>query len=209
MKTIRFVIVATVLLGLSPVLFAAPGMIVYQLGDVDDFTYNGSSDWPDVDPDWLTSIQDGFGPVPIASFDDSQHSNVFKPFSFSYELGSGEEIISATLDIAVKATDAGVSTDAIFLELIENLFTFAELGWLPISSSYTQIRTLDLSNVMGVDFLPQMQDGQLNVLIADDVGIDYATLTVEVIPEPATIFLLGLGGLGLARRRRNGQRSIL
>lgn len=41
MKTMRYVIVATVLLGVSPVLFGATGMLVYQLGDADDFTYNG------------------------------------------------------------------------------------------------------------------------------------------------------------------------
>jgi len=200
MKTMRFVIAATVLLELSPVLFAVPGIFVYQLGDVDDFTYNGSSDWPAVDPDWLASIQDTFV-WPMSGFDDSVYQNIVRPFTFFYELGPEEEIVSATLDVAVKAINADVSTDAILLELTENLFTFAELGWLPISSSSTQIRTLDLSNVMGNNFLPEMQDGQLNVLIVDDTGIDYATLTVEVVPEPGTIFLLGLGGLSLVRKR--------
>lgn len=115
-----------------------------------------------------------------------------------------EEIISATLEVALRAA-AEPDTDAIALELTENLFPFAELGWLPISSSRTQIRTLDLSNVMGTDFLPQLQDGQLNVLILDDVGIDYAILTIEVVPEPATVLLFGLGGFGLIRRRRVGR----
>ena len=154
-----------------------------------------------MDPGWLTSIQDDFA-HPISGFDDSVYQNTLRPFTFSYELEPDEEIISATLDIAVKAVNADVSTDAILLELTENLFRFEELGWLPISSSYMQIRTLDLNNVMGTDFLAQLQDGQLNVLILDDTGIDYATLTVEVVPEPTTILLLGLGGLAVLRRRR-------
>ncbi|MHC4740294.1 MAG: PEP-CTERM sorting domain-containing protein [Planctomycetota bacterium] len=206
MRLFGYILIAAALFGVSPALFAVPGMVVYQIGDIDDFTYNGSSDWPDVDPDWLTSIQDWQTvPFPRSGFDDAIHQNVHCPFTFAYELASGEEVIGATLEVVVKAVNADSSTDAISLELTENLFTFQELGWLPISSSGAQTRTLDLSNVMGTDFLPQLQDGQLNVLILDDTGIDYATLTVEVIPEPATLLLLGLGGLGLIRVRERKQ----
>ena len=198
MKAIRLLMVVAVLLSISQVLFAFE-VRVYQLGDIDDLAYNGSLDWPYVDPDWITVIHDE-GPGPIAGFDSSYH-NVNRPFSFAYTLAPQEQICGATLDIAIRSANVAVTTDRIFLEQIENLFTYEELGWLPVSSTQTQIKTLDLSNVMGNNFLPFLQDGLLNVLVEDDTSIDYVTLTIEVVPEPSTVWLLGLGCLALKRRR--------
>ena len=45
------------------------------------------------------------------------------------------------------------------------------------------------------------QDGQLDLQIEEDTAVDYATLTLQVIPEPTALALLALGGLALVRRR--------
>ena len=52
-----------------------------------------------------------------------------------------------------------------------------------------------LSNILGDNLLPLLQDGQLNVLVQDDCVIDYATLNLDVVPVPSAVIL---GGLGLA-----------
>ena len=92
----------------------------YLLGDVDGFNYNGSGSIDDVyvDSDWLAWVE-WYGlnfPNPefvlegITGFDifGKEH---FIPFSFAYNLSSGEQVISASLTIAMMADNDFVSTD--------------------------------------------------------------------------------------------------
>ena len=44
--------------------------------------------------------------------------------------------------------------------------------------------------------------GDYDVILTDDVGSELARASINVVPEPATIALLGLGGMFLLRRRR-------
>ena len=62
------------------------------------------------------------------------------------------------------------------------IYNFDALGWLPIPLTGVTTRTLDLSDVLGDDLMPQLQDGQLNVLIRDDVAINYASLSITIVP---------------------------
>ena len=50
-----------------------------------------------------------------------------------------------------------------------------------------------LSNILGDNLLPPLQDGQLNILVQDDCVIDYATLNLEVVPVPSAVILGSLG----------------
>jgi hypothetical protein len=50
-----------------------------------------------------------------------------------------------------------------------------------------------LSNILGDNLLPLLQDGQLNVLVQDDCVIDYATLNLDVVPAPTAVILGSLG----------------
>ena len=85
--------------------------------------------------------------------------------------------------------------------MVEHVYEFVQLGWLPIPNTGTTIRSVDLANIAGDNRLPFLQGGQLDIHITDDTAVDYATLTIEVIPEPATLSLLAIGGLALIRRR--------
>jgi hypothetical protein len=193
----------------------------YVLGDIDGFNYEGAGSEDDVyvDPDWLAYVETVDPPDPEKGFDllsvpwadppyHDQNHNI--PFTFLYDLAEGETITEAALTIAMRRTSSLVSTDSI---LVDNpppgKNPFDELGWLPVSASDTTIRTLDLGNVLGDNYLPDLQDGQLNVLVRDDVGIDFAVLTLEVIPEPATLGLLAVGGLGMFFRRKRRFLSLL
>ena len=93
-----------------------------------------------------------------------------------------------------------------------NGYDFSDLGWLPVASSGVDVRSIDLATVYGCydhpstpdDYLPLLQDGKFNAKVHDDMAIDYAKLTVQVTPEPATLSLLaaGLGAIWLKRRRK-------
>jgi hypothetical protein len=89
-------------------------------------------------------------------------------------------------------------------------YDYSDLGWLPIATTGTDVRTIDLGNALGCydhptvadNLLPLLADGKFNVVAHDDVAIDYAMLSLDVMPEPGTLGLLSLGGLAVLVRRR-------
>jgi len=199
-----------------------PQTRIYMLGDIDDFHYDGAGSVDDVyvDPGFLASwvvpacagYAHGIQDLDVLLDDHGT------PFTFLFNLGLGEQVSGATLTLAMRAI-ASVTNDRIDLEpdrgAVSDTFfryDFADLGWLPISSQGTTIRTIDLANVFGCydhpatpdNLVPLLQDGKFNVMVHDDEAIDYATLTVQVTPEPATLSLLALGAAALmARRKKN------
>ncbi len=176
------------------------------LGDVDQFVYEGAVDWPEVDPAWMTFTQNR-SPKPIVGF-DSLFGNSLRPFTFDFDLAPGEEVIAAELTLGLRNTcSCSPDTYQIVIESDENVYPFLDLGWLPVSSTDTDIRSIDLSNALGDNLIPLLQDGQLNVIVEDDIGVDYAKLEYTTIPEPASILLLGLGALTLIQKRSQSSLS--
>ena len=190
----------------------------YLLGDVDGFNYEGvgSEDDVYVDPDLITWTQ---AVAPGESNDDfdTLNSNNNVPFTFVYTLGSGEQITGATLELGLRATDSLVTNDWLVLpendiwytdlsnRSTQDVYTFSDLGWLPIASTGTTVRSVDLSNIVGDDQLSLVQDEEFTAYVTDDTAVDYAKLTITVVPEPATLAVLGLGGLLLLNRRRRSR----
>ena len=197
-----FVLATIVILSFAHCVLALPiESREYILGDIDDFHYDGPGSTDDVyyDADWLALTPSEM--ETIVGFDIGTVNHRI-PFTFIYDLAETETVVGAVLTIGLRS-DSGIETDLIKIEnpLPGNYYLLADLGWLPLSTTETQTRTLDLSNVAGSDLLHYLQDGQLDVYMADDAGIDYAILVLNVIPEPTTLLLLGLGAVMVRKRR--------
>lgn len=158
----------------------------YLLGDIDNFTYNGAGSVDDVyiDPAWLSWNQGGGWTV--ASFDILVSSGTV-PFTFVYDLAPGESITGATLTLGLR----GSLSDIFFTGSVRP--SFGELNWYP-NETETTICSVNLANVAGNNLIPFLQSERFNAAVGwSNVGIDYAQLTLEVVPEPTTILLLTCG----------------
>jgi hypothetical protein len=208
-------IVCAAVIGFSTLAFASETR-VYLLGDVDDFQYGGAGSIDDVyvNPDCLTYLQNVAPGEPNDDFDVlGQNNNV--PFTFLYSLGAGEEVVSATLELGMRLTNSLGTNDWLVLpednvwyidssnHSTQQVYTYSNLGWSPIAFSGTTVMSVDISDMNGGNQLSLLQDGQFDVYITDDTAIDYAKLTIEVTPEPATLTLLAIGGLAILRRRHS------
>ena len=204
-RTIQIVCVV-ILAGFSTQAFASETR-QYLLGDIDGFVYEGvgSEDDVYVNPILLAHLQSVAPSEPNDDFDVLNDNNNV-PFTFQFDIPDGEQVISAYLTIGLRATASLVTNDWIVFYTsdiqTDYVCEFPDLGWLPIGFTGTHIRTLDLSDVLGSNYLPLLQDGELNIVITDDTAVDYALLDLVVTPEPATLSLLALGGLAMLRRRR-------
>ena len=198
---LNFELALVVVMSVSSLVWAVPiETREYILGDIDNFVYDGFGSIDDVyyDADWLALTPSEM--ETIVGFDIGT-VNHRVPFSFIYDLAENETVVGASLTIGLRS-GSGIETDLIKIEnpLPGNYYLLVDLGWLPLSTTETQTRTLDLSNVAGFDLLHYTQDGQLDVYISDDAGVDYATLSIQVVPEPTTLLLLGLGTLMLRKK---------
>lgn len=200
----RLIITIMTLALLSEVSVVQAVTVEYLLGDIDEFTYNGQGSIDDVyvSSEWLSEWEDR--EEPINGFDVFENEQLVL-FTFLYDLAEGEEVVDATLTIAMKSIVPDSSNHSLVLGdslgavLIRPSFT--DLSWEPISETETTIRSVSLDNVISDNMIPYLQEGVLNVAINRDVAVDYATLTLEVVPEPATLLLLGFGGLLIRKRR--------
>lgn len=165
--------------GVAPTDSYAVTLRDYLIGDIDDYTNDGSGsvDNAFIDPAWESAIN-GSSANPITGFDDlAGNQNV--AFTIQHVLDSGERVVHGFLALGIKQSAGGlVNTD--FVRLFdmdpENQRNFSDLGWdTQINTAGTFVGVLDLGGS-----LDQLQDGSVNVQLNDDTGLDWAIYTVAV-----------------------------
>ncbi len=150
----------------------------YLIGDVDEFTFDGSNSVDDqpIDPAWEANILGSSG-LPISGLDDvSGNKNI--AFTIQHQLDAGERVISGSLAMSLIKSGGVLTSD--FLRLFdtspENKMTFTELGWdTQINNTDPFVGLVDLGSS-----LENLQTGQVNVHLNDDVGVDWAMYVISV-----------------------------
>lgn len=195
----------TVLVACAMQVDAYPVTREYLLGDMDDFVYDGLGSVDDVyvDPDWLAYVESLGSPENGIHGFDRLVGNHRLPFTFLFNLEGHEQVVAGTLTVALRTTASQTDTDGITFDGLGRWLHFVELGWLPITDTDMDLRSIDFVDTLGDDLLYLLQNGYLNVLVEDDVAISYAVLSVQVTPEPGTVSLLTFGALAVIGRRRN------
>jgi len=175
----------------------------YLLGDIDGFIYNGVGSVDDVyvDPAWLNWVSQNPANTPVRGFDILAPEQ-FIPFTFRFDLTSDKQVIGATLTLGLRSTNSD-NWGGLLLSTIGTQEqwrpSFGDLSWNPIAETGTTIRSVDLSNLYGYSIIPILQGGLLDAGIRGNVAVDYAQLTLEVVPEPMSILLFA-GGMLFTRR---------
>jgi hypothetical protein len=163
----------------------------YVVGDYDAYETGDAADAPAVDLGWLAAVRSA-STNPIVGLDYAGPANVSVPFTFDFTLNPGDTVTSAVLTIAVKNLSPEATTDSLYIDSLKNGLAFTDAPALA---------TYDGSTLLQLEFLPDdphlnlslLQDGLLNLLLRDDHALDWADLTITVlpagsaVPEPVTL----------------------
>jgi hypothetical protein len=149
----------------------------YWLGDIDQFRSAGveatTAVWSD--SAWLDEVSAAATGRVMGL--DKTTTNTWVPLSFNFELAPGEQVVSATLSLSLRATAASVSANRVYFDGLDASRTVSQLGWGSISRSGTTPRTVDLT-----PYLNALADGQFNLALNNDLAVDWAVLNIQVGP---------------------------
>jgi hypothetical protein len=150
----------------------------YWLGDIDQFRKDATADAATVwsDSSWLSEVHAAAGGKVMGL--DYTATNHWTPLSFNFQLDPGEQIVSATLSLGLRATASSVSSNKVYFDSMTTSKTVSQLGWGSISRSGTTPKTIDLTAYLG-----SLQDGQFNLAFNNDLAVDWAVLNISVGPS--------------------------
>ncbi len=148
----------------------------YWLGVIDGFSNGIPRDVVALDAAWSNAVSAIASGQPLDPF-NVVTNNHWIPFTFNYALSATDRVVAATLALALRATNSATG-NVMYLGSTNNSFTFSSLGWLPIGTgTNTTVRVLDLGSQLNL-----LTNGQLNVAVQGDAGIDWAMLEFQVAP---------------------------
>ncbi len=153
---------------------------VYSTGDNDNFTFNGASDMPYIDPDWKAIVEtDMPGTGSVVGFDDptpGRRRAATILFNLN-NLAPHEELVGATLTLKLKSIADLTADDSLFLDSPGASFDYDMLGLLPWSANQVKTITLDLTDVYG-PLLSPLKDGKVNLMTNGNVNVDMVQLNL-------------------------------
>jgi autotransporter-associated beta strand protein len=150
----------------------------YWLGDIDQFTNSiPGGDRVPLDLTWSNAVRSAASGQPLDAF-DIVTNNHWVPFTFNFSLSPNEHVVAATLSVAMRALTSAAG-DTLYLNSPTNAFTFTSLGWLPVGTGTNiTVRVLDLTAQTNL-----FANGQMNVAVQGDIGLDWAMLELHVAPN--------------------------
>lgn len=154
-----------------------------RLGDSDLLTSGDAADAVSVDATWKSNIQTATGKTAV-NFDVSNNGQLV-PMTFNLNLDPGTHVVGASLSLGVKSTGGSTSADRIYFEDKSRSYTWSQLGVAAPTATQTGV-VIDLSKLLAA-----LQDGKLNVAVAGNTAIDWATLTFQTASttQPTTTTL--------------------
>ena len=174
---------------------AEPGLEAreYWLGDIDGLNNSTGPAAADVwsDSAWLDEVMAASGGQVQGM--DQAGKNAWVPLSFNFNLAPGEQVVSATLSLGMKATTSSHGANRIYFDSLTSSKTVSELKWGSISTSGISAKTVDLT-----PYLASLQDGTFNLAFNNDLAVDWAALNIQVVAASAPVIEDPLAGEGEA-----------
>jgi len=178
-------------LSLAPVTQASP--ITY--GDKNNTSYNASSpdDNPPIDADFMNALAAISSSWTFKGLDENGRNDV-RAMTFYFEEQPANELESVWIEARIFG-ESGYGNDKIRLDAVGNRRGIDDMEGFETGGGWMTLR-YELSEAE----FELLSDGQLNLAFDDDTRVDWVTLSWDVVPEPSSLSLLGLGGLLLTRR---------
>jgi len=210
---------------------SAQAMLIYQAGLMDDF--GGGSDPSNPSAALMASVGANIDHSQNTHLQIFQDFDLTAGINSSNNRAVGHtftalpsQIASATFDIRVRAgLDPWTISDGLFFSFVESatdiwvdkiawhrdFFEFNNGTW---EYGDDLILSLDLAALplLGggtINLIPMIEQyGFLDAMVEDETGVDYMTLRIQPVPEPATILLLSVGFVGGLVEHRRKQKRI-
>ncbi len=139
---------------------------------------------------------------------DGQAGNSFDVNGSATITVTGQDGSSWLGYLIVEEGSAGVLADAIKLDAAGDLgaaWPYAEAGWgvgYELTAATSGSNPITAGSQFTFNFTGNLGDSaKVSLYLDPDYTVPVASVNLTVVPEPATVFLLGIGGLLLRRRR--------
>jgi hypothetical protein len=146
----------------------------YRLGDI-GWNPGGDTNIP-VSPQWMAQVQQVAGATATVVHDfDSLGPNQWTAFTFQFPMAPNEQVVAASLSLGLSYPPGD---HHLYVETVDVAHAFTDLGW--VHSNDGAVRYT-------VPLAPgDLRDGQLNVALDANCGVDFAMLSFQVAPALAT-----------------------